>query len=93
MGSGIAAAGLGGLTREPMLAADGAVGAGVVWDSAAAAMDQINREALTTNQVSARTIRRARPTVLIALPLDVSVRLLPVRTHVGERAGAALLHS
>jgi hypothetical protein len=37
-------------------------------------MDQINSEALTTNQVSARTIRRARPTVLIALPLDVSIR-------------------
>jgi len=58
-----------------MLAADGALVPGAVWDSAAAAaMDQINSEALTANQVSARTIRRARPTALIALPLDASIR-------------------
>jgi len=77
-----------------MLAAEGAVVPGAAWDSAAAAaIDQINSEALTTNQVSARTIRRARPTVLIALPLDISIRRLPARIHFGERAGAALLHS
>jgi hypothetical protein len=38
-------------------------------------MDQIKRKALTTNQVSAGKSRRARPTALIALPLERSVRV------------------
>jgi hypothetical protein len=63
-----------GLCSDPMLMAEGAVGTGtVVWDSApAAAMDQIKREALTANQASARKSRRARPTALIALPLELA---------------------
>jgi hypothetical protein len=59
-------------TGRPVRASPAGI-TGAAWGSAAAAaIDQINREALTTNQASAGKSRRARPTALIALPLEPS---------------------
>src|SRR5581483_11067895 len=73
-----------GATALPVPAARAPVAGTTVCSSlAAAAVDHINSEALTTPQVSATTTRRARPTARIALPLDVSIRL---PANAGDRA-------
>ena len=74
MGAGLA------LWSDPMLGSGHWIDGG----AAAAAAHQINSEALTANQVSVTTSRRVRPTALIELPLQVSIRL-------PAPAGAALL--